>query len=203
MEVGDGDDVEVFFGQFIDHVGEGGEGSWIDGEGTVLELVVDVEVEGVGGDLVFAEAVGDSEDAGLGVVAVAGLLEAEAPEGRERGGAGEPGVGFDDVTWGGAVEEVVVDGAVGGAEGVGVGVLLAEVEGGAEGVVDEDAEGAALIEGDKEGNGFVDGVSGLLEAEGVGVPVSEGLIAAVEGAGLVAEAEEVLVGLHGFVEAEG
>jgi len=86
------------------------------------------------------------------------LLEAEGPEGWERGGAGEPGVGFDDVARGGAVEEVVVDGAVGCAEGVGVGVLLAEVEGCAEGVVKEDAEGAALIKGDEEGDGFVDGV---------------------------------------------
>ena len=59
------------------------------------------------------------------------------------------------------------------------------------------------VEGDEERNGFVDGVGGLLEAEGVGVPDGEGLVAAIEGAGLVAEAEEVLVGLHGFVETEG
>jgi hypothetical protein len=44
-----------------------GEGDGIDGEGPVLLLVVDIEVDGVGGNVVGAEAVGDLDDFGLGV----------------------------------------------------------------------------------------------------------------------------------------
>jgi hypothetical protein len=81
---------------------------------------------------------------------------------------------------------------------------VAEVEVGAPGVVEEHAEGSAGTEINEEGNGFVDGVGGFLEAEGVGVPHGEGLSGAVEGAGLVAEAEEVVGGvfLLGDAEAE-
>jgi hypothetical protein len=93
-------------------------------------------------------------------------------------------------------------GAVGGAEGVGVALFFVEVEAGAEGVVEEEAAGDAFAEGHDEGDGFVDGVGGFLPAVGVGVPVGEGFVAAVEGAGLVAEAEVVLVFRGLFVDAE-
>ena len=196
VEVGDGDDVEVLGGKVGDHLGEVREGLGVYGEGAVVVLVVDVEVEGVGGDVVGAEGVGDGVDFGLRHIAVAGLLEAEGPEGWEGCGAGEPGVGFDDVFGGGAVEEVVVYGAVGSAEGVLVGVFAAKVEEGAPGVVEEDAESGAGAEVDEEGNAFVDGIGGFLPAEVVGVPHGEGFADAVEWTGLVAEAEEV--GVDGF-----
>ena len=119
VQVGDGDDVKVLSVRGRGSSGEKcGNCCRIDGEGAVLVLVVDVEIDGVGGDMVGAEAVGDLHDAGLGIVAVTRLLEAERPERRQRRRAGEPGVGFDDVFGIGAVDEVVVDGAVRCAEGV-------------------------------------------------------------------------------------
>jgi len=60
-----------------------------------------------------SEAVGDTHELRLGVVAIAGLLEAEAPERRERRGAGEPGVHFDDFFGVRAVQQIVIDGAIG------------------------------------------------------------------------------------------
>ena len=117
-------------------------------------------------------------------------------------GAGEPGPGGDDLFGFGAVEEVVGDGAVECAEGVAVEVGAAEVEVGAEGVVEEDAEGVAVVEVEEEGDVLVDGVGGLLPAEGVGVPHGEGLAAAIERAGLVAEAEEVVVEGAGLGDGE-
>ena len=201
VQVSDDDGVEVLFGEVVDHLGEAREVLCVDGEGAVLVLVVDVEIEGVGGEVVGAEAVGDFHELGLVHVAIAGLLKTKGPEGRNGRGAGEPGVGFDYFFRIGAVEEVVVEGAVGGAEGVVVGGLVAEVEEGAEGVVEEDAEGAGGSVVDEEGDGFVDGVGGLLPTEGVGVPHDEGAAGAVEGAGLVAEAEEVRV--DGFLLIDG
>ena len=53
------DGVEVLGGEVVDHAGEVGEALGVDGEGAVLVLVVDVELDGVGGDLVGAQAVGD------------------------------------------------------------------------------------------------------------------------------------------------
>ena len=82
MEVGDEDGVEVLLGEVVDHLGEIGKVLGVDGEGAVLVLVVDVEVEGVGGKVVGAETVGYACELGVGEVAIAGLLEAEAPERR-------------------------------------------------------------------------------------------------------------------------
>ena len=65
VEVGDDDGVEVLVGEFVDHAGEVGEGGGVDGEGAVLVLVVDVEPDAVGGDLVAAEVGGDVFDLGL------------------------------------------------------------------------------------------------------------------------------------------
>jgi len=93
----------------------------------------------------------------------------------------------------GAVEEVVVEWAGGGGEAVLVGALAAEVKEGAEGVVKEDADGAAGVHFEEERNRLVDGVCGLLPTEAVGVPHGESFAVAVEGAGLVAEAEEMVV----------
>ena len=191
VEVGDEDGVEVLGGEAVEEAGEVGVVGGIDGEGAVLVLEVDIEPDGVGGNLVGAEAVGDFVDLGFWKVGVAGLLVAEGPKGREGRRAGKPGVGLNDLFRVGAVEEVVVEGASGGGESVLGGVFAAEVEEGAEGVVEEDAEGAAVVHVEKEGDGLVDGVGGFLEAEAVGVPHGESFAGAVEGAGLVAEAEEM------------
>ena len=119
--------------------GKVGERLGIDGEGPVLELVVDVEIEHVGGDAVGAETVGDFTYLRLGSVAVARLLESERPQRRQRRESGEIGVAFHDLLRSGAVEEVVVERATFRAEGDGVARLLAEVEPGAPGVVEEKA----------------------------------------------------------------
>ena len=125
------------FAKIADEAFEVGEAGFIDGKGPVFVLEVDVEPEDVGGDAVGAQAVGDVAELRRGKVAVAGLLEAEGPEGRQGRGSGEPGPGFDDLFRFRAVEEVVVDGAVEGAEGVLVLVGAAEVEVGPPGVVEK------------------------------------------------------------------
>src|ERR1700735_3343316 len=68
---------------------------------------------------------------------------------------------------------------------------MTEIEVGAKGIVEEDAEGASGAVVDEKGNALVDGVGGLLPAKGVGVPHGEGSARAIEGARLITEAEEV------------
>ncbi len=139
VKIGDGDGVEVLCAEIGEQLGHVGEGLGVDGEGTVPVLKIDVEPQGIGRDVVFAEAVGDFAQARLGRVAVAALLIAERPERRQRRRSGEPGVVLDDLLWFGAVDEVVVERAAFGAEGIGEALAAAEVEAGAPGVIEEDS----------------------------------------------------------------
>ena len=152
--------------------------------------------------MVRAEAVCDFTKLRRREVGVARLLEAEGPEGRQGGGAGEPGPGADDGLGVRAVHQVVVDGSVERAEGVAAEVGVGEVEAGLPGVIQKDAKGAAVVDVDEEGDGLVDGVGGFLEAERVGVPHGEGLAAAVERTRLVAQTEEVVGGRADLADLE-
>src|SRR5216684_1326719 len=80
-----------------------------------------------------------------------------------------------------------------GSEGIRVARLLAEVEPGAPGVVEEEPIAAAAVDTDEEGDALINRIDGFLEAH-VSIPECEGLISAVEGAGFVPEAEVMLFG---------
>src|SRR5713226_133562 len=98
----------MLFVQIGDEPGEVRERLRIDGERAVLKLVVDVEVEDVGGNPVGAETVGDLARLRFRRVGVARLLKAESPQRRERRRPGEIGVAFYDLLGSGAIEDVVV-----------------------------------------------------------------------------------------------
>ncbi len=201
VQVGDEDGAESLIAQVVDHGFEVGEARAIDGEGAVAVLVIDIEIDHVGGDVFIAEGLRDLADAGFRKIAVAGLLVAERPERRQRRSSGERGEGGEDALGFGAEEEIIVEFAAFGAEGVGVVAGLAEVERGAPGVVHEDAVGAAVAHAVEEGNGFVERVGRFLPAVLVGVPQGKGAVAEVEG-GLIAESEVELVFGHLSGDAE-
>src|SRR4029077_11064215 len=79
--------------------------------------------------------------------------------------------------------------------GIGVARLLAEVEPCAPGVVEEEPIAAGAVDTHEEGDAFIDGVDGFLEAD-VSIPERVGLASAVEGTGLVPESEVMLIGGH-------
>ena len=131
------------------------------------------------------------------------MLEAERPKWRERRKTGKPGVTLDNVPGLRSGQEVVINGAAIGGDGGDAAIGFTEIEDGAPGVIEEqavvEAAGLAKVKGD----GFVDGVGRLLEGKGVAVPVDEGLVAAIERPGFIAEAEDVLVVAQGFEDVEG
>src|SRR5580698_3636639 len=63
----------------------------VDGEGRVALLIVDVEINDVGGNLFFAQGLNNFAGARLGIITVAALLIAEGPEGRKRRAANQCG----------------------------------------------------------------------------------------------------------------
>ena len=195
MQVGDVDEMEMLLAQIGNESGKVRESFGIDGERSILVLVVDVEIEHVGGNLVGAQTVGDLPHLRFGSVAVARLLESKRPQRRKRRRSGQIGVAFDDLFRSGAIEQVVVERAAFGAEGNRVARLLAEIEPGAPGVVEEDSVTAGAVDGEKKGNALVERIDRFLRTD-VGIPERVGLIPAIEGAGLVAEAEVVFVGRH-------
>ena len=170
----------------------------IPGERVVSVLVVDVEPEHVGRDPALAEVLRDEADLRLRVVAVAALLVAEGPPRRQRHPAGQLRVARDDLLRRGAVDEVVVQLAPRGAEGEEILALAADVERGAERVVEEEAVGPPRPHHDEEGDRDVDGIGVLAVGVGVAVPhhvavAAEVASPLVEPPRLFPEAVEVLV----------
>ena len=195
MQVGDVDQMKMLFAQIGNQARKIRESFGIDGEGAILVLVVDVEVDHVGRNSVGAKTVGDFSNLRFGRVAVTRLLETESPQRRQRRRSGEIGVGLDNLFGRGAVEKVIVERSAFGAEGIHIARLLAKVKPRAPGVVEKNPVTMSAVDGEEKRNALVKRVGGFLRAD-VGVPESEGLLAAIEGSGFVAEAEIVLVAGH-------
>src|SRR5258708_10769326 len=82
----------------------------------------------------------------------------------------------------------------GGAEGGGLGILLAEVEPAAQGVIERDSIAAAgAARRDEEGNAFVNRVRRFLKAVRIVVPERKRLAATIEWTGFVAQTEKMLL----------
>jgi hypothetical protein len=125
-------------------------------------------------------------------------VEAQRPPRGQGRAPGQLRVALDDLLGGRAVDEVVVHLAALGAEREQLLHLVAHVEQAAEGVVEEDAVGAAGARHHEEGHRDVDGVGVVAVREGVAVPhrvaVSAEVPAAlVQAAGLLAQAVHELV----------
>ena len=157
---------------------------------------MDVEIEDVEREVVRAVDRGDLLDHRVRVIAIAALLVAEGPERRQRHAASEFGVAAEDLLQRGTVEEIVIQNtALGGIAG-GVLAGVAEVKGGAVGVVVEEAVGAAVFHAEVERNALVDRVRALDVTGRVGIPHREPAAPAVEAGGLFAQTVKV------FIEAE-
>ena len=87
MEIGNGDDFESFRTQVLDHALEIRESFSVHGEGPVVLLVVDIEVEDVGGNLALPELRGNFPNLRLRIVAVAALLKSQREQRRQRSAA--------------------------------------------------------------------------------------------------------------------
>ena len=79
VQVGNCDQMKMLLAEIRHQRRKVREGIWIDGEGPILVLVIDVKIKHVGRDLVCAKAVGDLPDFGFRSVAIARLLEAKSP----------------------------------------------------------------------------------------------------------------------------
>ena len=90
-------------------------------------------------------------------------------------------------------EELIVEGTVNSSERVNVGKLSAKVEAGAPGVIEKDSQGYPSFICQKEGDAFIDWIGRFLKTISIGIPEIEGLLTAVEGAGLVAKTKIVLI----------
>src|ERR1700684_4222399 len=108
--------MKVLLAQIGNESGKVGKSSGIDRERTIPVLIVDVEINDVGGNPVGAEAIGDLLDLRFRSVAVARLLEAKRPQRRKRRRSGEVGIAFDYLFRRRAIEKIVVERAAFGAE---------------------------------------------------------------------------------------
>ena len=116
-------------------------------------------------------------------------------------GPGEVSVAFDHLLRSRAADQVVVERPAFGAERIGVARLLAEVEPGAPGVVEEQPIAAAAADREEKRNALINGIDRFLGAD-VRIPEGVGLVSAVESARFVAQSEIVFVARHGLVDGE-
>src|SRR3954468_11714014 len=114
-------------------------------------------------------------------------------------GSGEVGVTFDYLLRSRTADQVVIERAVFSAERIGVARLLAEVEPGAPGVVEEKSISAAAADGEKERDALVNRIDRFLCAN-VCIPECVSLISPVESASLVAQSKIVFVARHGLMD---
>ena len=137
MEIRDGNDVETQFSQVGDHFFKSGEILPVDRKRGVAFLIVNIEVDGVGRNFLFAQEPCDLPHAGFGIVAVAALLVTEGPERRQRRAPRERGVLLDDFFRLRPCKEIIIQFSTFRAEGKIVRGLFAEIESAAVSVVEE------------------------------------------------------------------
>src|SRR5579864_631943 len=154
--------MQMLFAQIRNKLREVGVGLGIDGEGAILDLVVDVKVEHVRGNSVVAQTSSDLASLRFRSVAVAGLLESERPQRRKRRRPGEISVGFNHFFRRGAVEHVVIERAAFGAESNRVPRLLAEVKPGAPRIIEKDAVTSRTVDAQKKRNALIKWIDGFL-----------------------------------------
>src|SRR6266478_6373857 len=155
VQVRDEDQVEVLIPEIGDQAREVGKVDGIDSERTVSVLVVDVEIHHVGRNSVCSEAVGDPPYLGFGGIAIARLLETKSPQRRKRRPSGEVSVPLNNLFRSGAIDQVVVERAAFGTEGISTPRLLAEVEPRAPRIVEEKSVASATADTEEERNAFV------------------------------------------------
>src|SRR5260370_42438427 len=97
MQICDDDCVEVFRSKSCDHAWKIGKAILIYGEWTILLLVIDVQVDDVGGDVGRAQTICGFKHARLRREAVAGLLKPPTPQGRKSHCARKPPISPDDL----------------------------------------------------------------------------------------------------------
>jgi hypothetical protein len=167
-----------------------------EGEDPVAFHVMDVAVEGVAGDPPAAEFAGDALEFFARRVAVAALMIAEGPAGRQRHATGQFGEASGDVGGSGPGEEVKIDGPAFGDHLPTLGIGLAQIPVLASGMVPEEAGDASVPEREGEGDRDISPAKARVEGGGVledvDVPQLPPEPAAVEGAGGFAEAEQAL-----------
>ena len=193
VHVRDQDDVEALLAQVGDHFFKMREILPIDGERGVTFLIVNIQIDGVGRNFLFAQEPRDFPHAGLGIVAIAALLVTEYPKRWQGRAPGERGVLLDDFFWSPPGNKVIIQFPAFRSERKIVRGLFPEIETAAVGVVKEQAVGHALAKSHKKRNGLVKRVGGFLPAERIRVPVGERAIPAIHGSGFVTQSVVVFL----------
>src|ERR1700747_1133336 len=128
MQIRNEDSVEVLRGELRDHSWKVRKPFAIYGERAVLLLVVNVQINNVGRDMIRSKTICDFDYSRLRCVTVPRLLKAKSPHRRKWRGSGQPSVCFHHVLRSRSVKNVVIQRSVHSSEGIDIGYLLAKVK---------------------------------------------------------------------------
>ena len=196
VQVGDENRVEALCAKISNHLLESREILAVNGKGSITLLIVDVEIDNIGGDSFFAKSSDNFAGARFRVVAVSTLLIAKRPQWGEERTAGQGRVFFDDFLGFRTGNEVVIQLTGFGAKGKVVPAFLSEIENASVGVVEENPVSDPFTQPNEERDGLVERIGRFLPAKLVGVPVGEDAVAAIHGPSLVAKAIVIFLGRH-------
>ena len=110
--------------------------------------------------IIFDKVFGQLKNLLLGGIAPAGLVVAQSPKLRKRASAGEVGITFNHVSDGFTIDEVIVQFAVGGTDGLVFCRTIAHIKACFVMIVKKDTIDTVFAEGDEKRNGFVQCLKG-------------------------------------------
>src|SRR5258708_2774117 len=198
MKIGDGHDFEALVPQVLHHAFEIGEPLPIDRERTIVLLVVNVQINYIGGNFTLAKLGSDLAHLRLWIIAVPALLVSQRKQRRERHSTDKLAELLHYLLGSRSVKKIVVQLPALRAERIRIADLFAEIKAGSISVVEENAVCRAVAKREQERDVFVKRIGGLLPSEGVGVPHGEREIAVVHRPGLVSQAKIMFIFRHGF-----
>src|SRR5664279_5018860 len=135
--------MKILLVKIRDQAGEMGKCDWVHGEGAILDLIVDVEVQSIRRNFVCPQTISYLAQLRFGRVRIPRLLISECPQRRQRRSSREIDVSAQDLFWCWAIDHVVVQRAAFCAKNDGLSRLLAKVKPAAPGVIQKEPVAAA------------------------------------------------------------
>src|SRR5579871_6075317 len=156
VQIGNGHYSKILFPQIFNHLCEMRELHLIDGERSIVILIINVQIERIRRNPVCTQAVCDLSHFGLRMVAVARLLKSKRPKRWQRRWSSQPCICRKHMLGIGPIKDVIVERPAFRTERVGIRILSAKIKTGSPRVVEQNSCSCTPARRQKERNALID-----------------------------------------------